>query len=573
MFARDEVERFLSALVTDAPENSHYLIWSLPKKYSSWYPGGSGSIGSAVNYVEGVTKRGGDCYFGVGLSPQKHSIVKRCKAEDINGIMGLWADLDIADAVHRKSPQLPPDEDAVMELIDSVGLKPTILIHSGHGIQAWWLFHEPWIFDNDRERVQAAKLAAGWVYTFQTHAATRGWVVDPTVDLARIMRLPGTVNFKDKPVPVRILDLSNDCRYCEDDFRERISEEAWHRVENGDVRVTRAHAIGMLKLDATARPPEDKFQAIMDNDEEFAALWEHKKKLRDSSMSGYDFALAVATHAAGWTEQEIVDLLICHRAKFNYPSKLREDYYQRTINAVMKDNTGDVNTEVAISNLEEINTDPDVKDDDRRRNILAELGEMFKVPLRRFVRYETDPPTYRLYASGRMGEERSVFIPSSECLLSQSQFTRLILDASQIVVPSFKSEKWRRIVQLLLDCADVETVSEEATEAGEIYSVLKAFLFHRVPASNAQEGYEGNRPFVDNGKIWFVVNDLIQFSKVNQHVQWRTSRDVCLKLKSVNGESRKFNVKKRDGGRTSFQAWTVTTPIEDIFSPPKEEAV
>jgi hypothetical protein len=63
-----------------------------------------------------------------------------------------------------------------------------------------------------------------------------------------------------------------------------------------------------------------------------AASWNHAREdLPDQSPSSYDLSLASMAVAAGWDDQETVDLLIACR-RFNHcPPKLRVDYYERTL--------------------------------------------------------------------------------------------------------------------------------------------------------------------------------------------------------------------------------------------------
>lgn len=57
----------------------------------------------------------------------------------------------------------------------------------------------------------------------QAKAAAHGWQIDPTADLARVMRLPGTFNRKLTPVPVRVIE-ENDARYNPSDFDPYLLE-------------------------------------------------------------------------------------------------------------------------------------------------------------------------------------------------------------------------------------------------------------------------------------------------------------------------------------------------------------
>ncbi len=70
------------------------------------------------------------------------------------------------------------------------------MVHSGHGLQAYWLFKEPWTFEDESERQQAETLSRRFQATLRTFAHEHGWTIDNTSDLARVLRLPGTFNTK-----------------------------------------------------------------------------------------------------------------------------------------------------------------------------------------------------------------------------------------------------------------------------------------------------------------------------------------------------------------------------------------
>jgi hypothetical protein len=77
--------------------------------------------------------------------------------------------------------------------------EPSVIVDSGGGIHCYWLLKEPWTIDSDDTRGAAEIVQRGWVQ--QVTGA------DPSVhDLARILRVPGTLNFKyDPPRPVQFI--------------------------------------------------------------------------------------------------------------------------------------------------------------------------------------------------------------------------------------------------------------------------------------------------------------------------------------------------------------------------------
>jgi hypothetical protein len=100
-------------------------------------------------------------------------------------------------------------------------------IGTGNGAHAWWLFKEPLVFDSGEERNAAADLVARWQTLLRLNAASRGWAFDRLSDLARVLRIPGTLNNKDpqNPKPVSIYSNAGR-RYNPSDFAEFLDDAA-----------------------------------------------------------------------------------------------------------------------------------------------------------------------------------------------------------------------------------------------------------------------------------------------------------------------------------------------------------
>ena len=93
----------------------------------------------------------------------------------------------------------------------------------------------------------------------------------------------------------------------------------------------RYRVTSQVELDPKADPPRAKFDALMQGNR-FAQTWGHARSdLQDQSPSTYDMSLASQAVGAGWTDQEVTDLLIAHRRYQKVDLKLRLDYYQRTL--------------------------------------------------------------------------------------------------------------------------------------------------------------------------------------------------------------------------------------------------
>lgn len=187
---------FLQALY-DEDGPGHLVLWRKTDKRSHWIP--------TPRLHETVSLQGdGDLYFGVALRDQKQAL-ELAATEDLArtrgttgstiALPGLWADVDVRGPAHKRA-DLPPTLDAAYELIDEFPLGPTIVVHSGHGLQSYWLFKEPWAFEGESERQEAEVLSRRFQATLRALARKQGWTIDNTSDLARVLRLPGTFNTK-----------------------------------------------------------------------------------------------------------------------------------------------------------------------------------------------------------------------------------------------------------------------------------------------------------------------------------------------------------------------------------------
>lgn len=142
---------------------------------------------------------GRDTYLGVhptSLIPARGGDPSRARAtiEEIVAINCLFADFDAKD--------FGGDKGAALAHVEGLQPAPSAVVDSGGGYHAYWLLDLPFMLDSDATRERARQLQARWV------ALVGG---DPGAkDLARVLRLPGTLNHKytpPRPVTVERLDL------------------------------------------------------------------------------------------------------------------------------------------------------------------------------------------------------------------------------------------------------------------------------------------------------------------------------------------------------------------------------
>ena len=133
-----------------------------------------------------------DCWF----SPAGFSSPSR-KAKDCAGAAALWLDIDIG-AQHAKPDYADAKSFAAdfKNFMAGTGLPVPWIVSTGHGVHLYWplgVTVQPDKWSRLMARLFTACNKFGLKYD---HAAT---------DISRILRVPGTYNYKDTPVPVVIL--------------------------------------------------------------------------------------------------------------------------------------------------------------------------------------------------------------------------------------------------------------------------------------------------------------------------------------------------------------------------------
>ena len=534
---------FLVTLFGNKPDGSQILIWSIPSKLSAWCD----TPEEAANAASKLASKPEDVYVGVGLAPKKYRDNERCPNAEIQGIVGLWADIDIAGPTH-KNKNLPPDIDSAILLALETGAEPSIIIHSGHGIQCWWLFNEPWIFDTPEERQEAAVLAARWIKTIKAIARNKKWEVDSTFDLARVLRVVGTYNCKqpeDKPL-VYCLEFV-DKTYNLDDFDKLIVEPEPGKTTPDYVgAVTWQSIASQINLSEDADVPFKKWEALCGAQPDFLKSYERKRSKRDmpdQSGSSYDMSLASFAVAANWTDQEIANLLIASRRKNKDDLKLRADYYARTISRAR--NT--VRVEQAQAELEDA---PAPQTAEEQSGLFKSLSKVMGVTITQFIKYKSDPPTYKIEMNGTL-----VPLGDVNGIMNQVRFRNAAFDATGKVIQKFKSSIWDGYAEQLYSARIEDTFGDEATEMGAAQMWINGYLDNHKPIENEEEAIKERSPYIKDGYIIIFGSDMRRWmgdSKIEK-----------ISLKQMGSALRAFGCLpdrlhgEISGRRTSFSVWKV----------------
>lgn len=164
--------------------------WTLPARASVWWP---------TEDPAPLPIGQGDVYFGIHPCADIPTLTTRgtradpsevrSRIENIAAINCLFAEYDI---------KLFEDSwRATGEHIRSLEHQPNVIIRSGGGYHSYWLFDEPWRLLTEEDRTRAMEMQAAWVLEVGSDPAAK--------DLARVLRVPGTLNYKYEPArPVQI---------------------------------------------------------------------------------------------------------------------------------------------------------------------------------------------------------------------------------------------------------------------------------------------------------------------------------------------------------------------------------
>ncbi len=536
---------FLRSLWAGKGAGGYILVWLYDgdkHKESFWHTDAE----AAISTVEKAVDRRLNVYTGVGLSPKDQGPHARYTKAEAVGIAGLWIDIDMADPVHKKK-NLPRTLDETDELLGEMpkGFEPSIVVNSGHGIQAWWIFKEPWIFDSATERADAEQLERRLNMYFKEAAGRRGWDVDSVYNLDRVMRVPGTLNIKGRPVPVTILRQDNR-RFNPADF-EWLPEAQGTGADNG------AHISATITLDAAADPPFDKFQALCTIEPKFAQSWDkQRKEFQDQSPSAYDLSLARFAYMYGWSDQEVANLIIAFRRRHGDDLKLRMDYYQRTLACASRGVEKQRAAEDIDAHVESQNPAAATAglDKNEKEAILQSLGALFDVRIIQIIKFTSDPPLYKLKTA-----RGDISLGEVDNLINQQRLRTHIAAGTGKYLPRFKGERWDNIAQALLDCCYEVELGEDATEAGETRNWLAQYLEAKPPFNEdeLEEAAIHMMPVKVKGRVAIFGNDFRKWLRVTQQEKI-TAKKMGMLLRSIGCEPDRMPVEIK-GKRTSRNVW------------------
>jgi putative DNA primase/helicase len=191
---RQAIRQFLEHLHGVEP-TGWLIIWTRQDKATRAFDlTQKGSIDRVAEYCANRANHY-DVYAAIGQQRDPPSKKSRGAEEGVCALSAVWADIDIVGAAH-KNTNLPASEEEALSLVKAVGLSPSIIVRSGFGLQVYWRFKEPYLIESDTDRATMKLLSVRFQAMLRHMANARNWSIDPTADLCRLLRIPGTFNHK-----------------------------------------------------------------------------------------------------------------------------------------------------------------------------------------------------------------------------------------------------------------------------------------------------------------------------------------------------------------------------------------
>lgn len=285
---------------------AHYWIPSRDdgQKYSLWYPVNGHVPEPPANWAKQ------DLYFSVNPAGAAvdRSVHTKTHKSDVAAVNCLYAEFDLKDW---------PDEPALVGHIATLQPVPSAIVASGGGYHCYWLLADTYQINTPAARLHIDQVETAWV------AFVRG---DQTVhDLARVLRVPGTQNFKyNPPREVSFIRFTPGCVYDLADLVHMLEAAGqWPPKQSASTAAARGGAtLDDHELLDLARKSE--------NGARFERLWAGNIDDYRNDQSAAD--LALCTMLAFWTQKDEARIDHLFRQSGLMRQKWeRDEYRERTI--------------------------------------------------------------------------------------------------------------------------------------------------------------------------------------------------------------------------------------------------
>ena len=192
----DEAEKFFN-LIFGAVNDADKIGYLWTKQDKATYPfkvaNADARHNMAVKAIE-LNDAGFDVYFGVNLMDTEPAKYQRVNAEEVTLQTATITDIDCEGGGHvSKADKVYPPNFATAKTF--LPFQPSIIVDSGFGAHGYCLYQEPIAITADN-REDCIKRNRNFISVIRSRAGVFAKAVDGVHDLPRILRVPGTFNYK-----------------------------------------------------------------------------------------------------------------------------------------------------------------------------------------------------------------------------------------------------------------------------------------------------------------------------------------------------------------------------------------
>jgi hypothetical protein len=233
-------------------------------------------------------------YFQV--NPVKEQVSKKTSKDDIKTLSWLHVDIDPRDGYPIEDERV-----RILEKLQNSPLKPTVIIDSGGGYQAFWKLKEP-------------VLVEGNIFELENHNKTLEgfFAADACHNIDRIMRVPGTIN-----LPTN-------------------KKQGKGRTETLAKLINFGEEVYELSDFSEFKPLPERFYSLLDDDPEVRRRWQgNPDGLTDTSRSGFDMSMTSLLIRRGYSLEDV--MLILRHFLHGKASEENDRYVERMFDRVDSD--------------------------------------------------------------------------------------------------------------------------------------------------------------------------------------------------------------------------------------------
>jgi len=368
----------------------------------NWYSGVDEFISDLPEIIRCSKEEKANAYFGV--LPRR----EKGKGDSKSVLSGraAWVDVDFKDERTHEAFEVKLRE---------FSCQPSFIINSGHGRHLYWCMKEP---------------VEPLILSDVSKRLTHYFGGDHTFDPPRVLRIPGSVNWKnyDKPVEAQIVSSNPEMVYLPSDFDFLPGTDEVVKADNSCERI-----VNFSETEMGFGVPESVMGLIKSNKKLGDLFLGKGKTTGDSTRSGYDFSLLKELMKRGITDPLTLAQTIYHRPDGEAKSK-GMPYIAHTVQKVL--------------------------------NSINNSGEgPIDIHFEKIIIHETEPPYFEVYINGRKIEVDDVNV-----FLNRKKFKELIFANFHFIpkVPT-NQEAWEAYINGILSNKDI--VSEVEYDSAEVSEI------------------------------------------------------------------------------------------------------